>query len=162
MTCKVFPAYRTLALFALALVTGLLMQSISTPIHSNAASAHQNALHVIEHDINYTIVDNGVPGDSPGDLLIFANPIYDSSDRVAVGRDSGSCIRTIIGVAYECNWTVFLPNGQLTVEGPYYDHADSMVAIIGGTGAYSHARGQMLLHARDLAGTEYDYTYYMN
>jgi hypothetical protein len=41
-----------------------------------------------------------------------------------------------------------LPHGQITVEGPFYDNRDSLLSIIGGTGAYRDAHGQMLLHAR--------------
>jgi len=161
MTRKVLPTYRTLALFALALMVGLLAQGfVAAP--SRAASANQNPLHIIVHEINDTTVDNGAHGDSPGDLSVFANPLYDAHNSRLVGRESGSCVRTIVGTAFECNWTVFLDNGQISVEGPYYDHADSLLAVIGGTGAYSHARGQMLLHARNLAGTEYDYTFYLD
>ena len=45
------------------------------------------------------------------------------------------------------------------MQGPYYDTADSTLAIIGGTGNWSRARGQMLLHARDQQGSTYDFTF---
>ena len=38
----------------------------------------------------------------------------------------------------------------MTVEGPFYDTRDSVLAITGGTGAYANARGQMEL--KSLAG----------
>jgi hypothetical protein len=162
MTRKVFLSYPNVALFVLAFAVGLFMQGISAPARTSAASANQNVIHVIEHYTNYTTIDNGVIGDSPGDLLVFSNALFDATDHVQVGTESGSCIRTVVGVAYECNWTVFLRNGQITVEGPSYDHSDSMLAIIGGTGTYKTVRGQMLLHSRNLAGTEYDYIYYLS
>jgi hypothetical protein len=34
-----------------------------------------------------------------------------------------------------------------------------VLAITGGTGAYAEARGEMQLHARNAAGSEYDFTY---
>ena len=43
--------------------------------------------------------------------------------------------------------------GSLVVEGPFYDTADSDLAITGGTGAWATARGQMHLHARNAAGS---------
>jgi len=33
------------------------------------------------------------------------------------------------------------------------------VFVIGGTGSWSEARGQVLLHARNPQGTEYDFTF---
>ena len=65
---------------------------------------------------------------------------------------------------WECFWTVFLADGQITVEGPYYDNGnDSTLAITGGTGAYSNAQGQMLLHATgNPVGSEYDFIYHLN
>jgi hypothetical protein len=47
------------------------------------------------------------------------------------------------------------------VEGPFYDTEDSTLAIIGGTGDYAGASGQMQLKARE-GGTEYEFTYELN
>ena len=72
-------------------------------------------------------------------------------------------MRTVVGKAWECFWTVLLPGGQLTVEGPDYDNgSDSTLAITGGTGDYRDAHGQMRLHARNAKGTEYDFIYELN
>jgi allene oxide cyclase len=38
---------------------------------------------------------------------------------------------------------------------------DSTLAIIGGTGAYAKVRGTMDLHARDAAGSAYDFTFHV-
>jgi hypothetical protein len=123
-----------------------------------------NVVHVVEHAITDTVVDVGPKGDSVGDLLPFANPVFDAADKKQVGTDNGNCIRTVVGKAYECNWTTILSGGQLTVEGPYYDSGtDSMLSIIGGTGIYKNARGQMKLHARgNPLGSEYDFIFFLN
>jgi hypothetical protein len=68
---------------------------------------------------------------------------------------------TVAGTSWECAWTVSLANGQITVEGPFLDAGDSTLAITGGTGAYSKARGTMDLHARDAARSAYDFTYHV-
>ena len=68
-------------------------------------------------------------------------------------------MRTIPGKAWECFWTVFLPAGQITVEGPFFDKSDSVLAITGGTGGYDEVRGEMTLHARNAAGTAFDFIY---
>ena len=40
-----------------------------------------------------------------------------------------------------------------------YDAGDSTMAITGGTGAYSGARGEMRLHSRDAKNTSYEFIY---
>ncbi|MDE2347777.1 MAG: Allene oxide cyclase [Gammaproteobacteria bacterium] len=123
-----------------------------------AAFAGQT-LHVVEHALTDATLDLGAKGDSPGDLLTFANPVFDAANRRRVGADQGYCIRVVAGRSWECFWTLTLKTGQITVEGPFRDGVDSVLAVTGGTGAYAGARGSMKLHARDAAGTSYDFTY---
>jgi allene oxide cyclase len=97
--------------------------------------------------------------DSVGDVLAFANPVFDSSNEKQVGSDNGQCVRTAAGKAWECIWPVSLSGGQMTVEGPFYDGKDSTLAITGGSDEYEDASGQMVLHARNPEETAYDFTY---
>ena len=125
-----------------------------------AAGSHYGShFTVVEHAITDTVVDTGPAGDSLGDVLAFGNPIYDARNVIKVGSDNGSCIRTKVGAAWECSWTTLLKGGSIVVEGPYYDAADSTLAITGGTGAWATARGSMVLHARDAAGSAYDFVF---
>jgi allene oxide cyclase len=117
-------------------------------------------IHVIEHATSDTVTDTGAPGDSVGDVLTFANEVFDASDTNKVGSDQGYCIRTEAGVSWECNYTTFLPRGQIVVEGPFFDAADTMLAITGGTGAYRNARGQLELKSRN-GGTEFDFIFHV-
>ena len=114
---------------------------------SAGARAAARQITVVEHAQTDTTVDLPPKGDSAGDQLPFANPVFNKSDTRKVGRDNGNCVRTVVGKAYECSWTTVLPNGALVVDGPFYDTGDSVFAITGGTGAYSQARGTMHLHA---------------
>ena len=114
---------------------------------------------VVEHADTDAVIDNMPTGDSLGDTLAFGNPVFDEANSIDVGHDQGSCVRTEVGVAWECSWTTILDEGSLTVAGPFYDAADSTLAIIGGTGRWSGVRGEMLLHARNPQGTEYDFTF---
>jgi len=68
-------------------------------------------------------------------------------------------VRLVVGKAYECHWTLFLAGGQITVDGPFLDAGDSVLAVVGGTGAYDGARGEMKLHAKDGKGSAYEFTY---
>jgi len=112
---------------------------------------HGRTITVIEHATTDITTDTGAKGDSVGDILTFANEVFDAADATKVGTDNGYCLRTVTGAgaAYECNWTTFLDCGQITVEGPFFDAKESTLAITGGTGRYRGARGEMELHSRE-------------
>jgi hypothetical protein len=114
---------------------------------------------LVEHPVNETTVDVGAKGDSVGDLLTFANPIFDAANKVEIGSDQGYCVRVVVGKSWECIWTLILKSGQITVEGPFADSGDSTFAITGGTGKYVGAKGTLKLHPRDATPTGYDFTY---
>ena len=121
-------------------------------------SAGHVRLHLIEHPVNEHVIDLPPTGvDSQGDQFPFSNLLFDRSNSHQVGRDQGNCIRTNPNRGeWQCSWTNKLPNGDITVEGPFYDTRDSVLAIIGGTGRYRDASGQMLLHARAVG---YDFVF---
>jgi allene oxide cyclase len=159
MTRKSFFSTIAIALLAIVLTVGLNVASSTDHI---ARAASNTVIHVVEHYKN-VIVDIGPNGDSMGDLNPFSDPIYDATNKTKIGSESGSCIRTIVGKLWECNWTVFLKRGQISVEGPSYDDsANSVLAIIGGTGIYSNARGELKVHGLNKAGTLADYTFYLS
>jgi allene oxide cyclase len=114
---------------------------------------------VVERPVGETTVDLGAKGDSVGDLLVFANKVYDSANKTQVGSDQGYCVRTVVGKSWECFWTLMLKDGQITVEGPFMDAGDSLMVVTGGSGKYAGARGSMKLHPRDPTPTGYDFTY---
>jgi hypothetical protein len=114
---------------------------------------------VVERPVGETTVDLGAKGDSVGDLLVFANKVYDAGNKTQVGSDQGYCVRTVVGKSWECFWTLTLKAGQITVEGPFLDEGDSLMSVTGGTGKYAGAKGSMKLHPRDATPTGYDFTY---
>jgi allene oxide cyclase len=116
-------------------------------------------LHVVEHPVGETTVDLGAKGDSVGDLLVFANAVFDAANKTKVGTDQGYCVRTIVGKSWECFWTLTLQAGQITVEGPFFDSGDSVMVVTGGSGKYAGAKGSMKLHPRDPTPTAYDFIY---
>ncbi len=122
-----------------------------------------STVHVIEHAVTDTVVHSGGTGhDHTGDTLTFHNQVFDSKDKRRVGHDQGFCVRiSPTEGTYECMWTTFLAHGQLTVEGPFYDKKNSVLAITGGTGAYRSARGEMTLLSRN-AGKEYDFIFHIS
>jgi len=133
---------------------------ISAATTNDRGLAKPISLTVVEHAVTDLVVDTGPAGDSLGDILSFGNPIFDAANANEIGRDQGYCVRTNVGLSWECNWTVILNDGSLVVEGPFYDDLrDSHLAITGGSGVFNNVRGEMTLHARNAAGTEFDFIY---
>jgi allene oxide cyclase len=138
-------------------VTLLLAGALALTVPLAALGAER--LQLVEHADTDTVVDLGAKGDSVGDLLTFANPVYDAANKTKVGTDQGYCVRVSAGKSWECFWTLVLKEGQITVEGPFYDSGDSVMVVTGGTGKYAGAKGEMKLHARDAKGSAYDFAY---
>ena len=88
------------------------------------------------------VVDVGEPGDSPGDILVFDQPLLDQNSK-HIGNNSGVCVRTRIGHSFQCQWTLSMKNGTIQVAGREFDRGTSDIAIVGGTGDYSGIRGHM-------------------
>jgi allene oxide cyclase len=122
---------------------------------------HGKVVHVIEHATTDVVTNQGDgAGDVVGDILTFTNDVFDRANSSKVGSDQGYCVRMSVGVSWECVWTTILSRGQLTVEGPFYDTRDSVLAITGGTGKYANARGSMELKSR-AGGTEFDFIFHL-
>jgi allene oxide cyclase len=124
-----------------------------------AGAASAGEFVVVERAVSDKTVDLGIQGDSVGDLLVFANPVYDAANKTQLGTDQGYCVRVAVGKSWECFWTLILKDGQVTSEGPFYDTGDSIMAVTGGTGKYAGATGALKLHARDAQGSSYDFKY---
>jgi len=88
------------------------------------------------------VVDLGEPGDSTGDLLTFDQPLLNAAGET-IGTNSGFCVRTRVGHSYQCQWTLTLPDGTIQVAGREFDEGASMIPIVGGTGDYAGAAGEM-------------------
>jgi hypothetical protein len=143
---------------AAVLAAAILTFAVVNATAGSSRSREGGTIHVIEHATS-DAVTNGTAGDSAGNILTFANDVFDASNTKKVGTDQGYCVRIEVGKSWECNWTTFLPGGQITVEGPFLDTGDSTVAITGGTGAYRNVRGSMQLKYRNPAGTEFDFVF---
>ena len=93
------------------------------------------------------MIDIGEPGDSIGDILIFDQPLLDKNKN-KIGNNSGTCIRTLVGFSFQCQWTLTFGStiknsGSIVVAGREFDKGTSTVSIIGGTGKYSGIVGEM-------------------
>ncbi len=145
-----------LALLAASAILVLVVSASAGPGDHHAG----RTIAVVEHATT-DAVTNGTAGDDVGNILTFANEVFNSADTQQVGTSQGSCLRLVVGESWECSWTTFLPKGQITVQGPFYDTGDSVLAITGGTGAYRNARGEMELKFHNPAGTKFDFVFHV-
>jgi hypothetical protein len=112
-------------------------------------AAADATLTLFEHDTQQTMVDLGDPGPGPGDEFLFAGDVFDHAGGANMGRVAGKCT-TLSGDATNgdafCQGTFVLEGGQLAIQGlndggMFTDGQPGAVAIVGGTGIYTNARG---------------------
>ena len=151
-----------LAAVALAFAAWLATSSVGDANGAKARISSGTTVRVTEHAVTDTTVQSGGTGDKTGNLLTFHNDVFNARDTKRVGADQGFCARiSPADGSWACTWTTFLGHGQITVEGPYYDTHNSVLAITGGTGAYQNARGDMTLSSR-AGGKEYGFTFHLS
>jgi Allene oxide cyclase len=148
---------KALSIAAVAIVVVLVAGYVAQAgtVHRRRATE----IHVVERATTDLVIDAGATGDSSGDLLTFANDLFDEANVDKVGRDQGDCIRinTIEG-SWECRWINFLKGGAITVEGPFFDTHDSVLVITGGRGKYKGAGGSLKVKALS-DGSGYDFIF---
>jgi hypothetical protein len=125
------------------LMTALTVLAATQLLDFSSAHAKQDRTLITFADARSGIaspVDLGAPGDSPGDMFVFDQPLLNEA-REPIGSNSGYCIRTLPGQFSECQWTLTLADGSITVAGREAEQGTSLVPIIGGTGVYQGVRG---------------------
>ena len=109
-------------------------------IAAGPAAADPQETKVTEHATTDAVTDIGAKGDGVGDILTFANEVFDADDKNKIGTDQGICFRTVPGKT----WDAQPGKGQVW---PFNHTGDSVFAITGGTSDYAGAQGDMLLSA---------------
>lgn len=89
------------------------------------------------------LVDNGERGDSPGDTIFFQELLYDRArGPKAVGHSEIMCA-FVADDAGRCSATFYLPEGKIEAGGAIHFRRSFRVPVLGGTGAYAGARGEL-------------------
>jgi hypothetical protein len=90
-----------------------------------------------------TPVDLGARGPSQGDIFVFDQPLLDEQHKV-IGNNGGFCITVRPGVFSQCQWTLQLADGTITVGGQEAASGSSTLPVIGTTGAYQQYTGVLV------------------
>lgn len=88
-----------------------------------------------------TVVDLGTKGDSPGDITTWNEPILDKAQK-SIGTSNGFCIRTVAGKLSQCQWTLTMREGTISLASSESQSGTSPASVIGGTGLYLGASGE--------------------
>jgi len=70
-------------------------------------------------------------------------------------------MRIVVGKSWECSWTTYLKAGSISVQGPFLDTGNSVLAVTGGTGAYAGVDGTMNLKYHNKKGTAFDFIFHL-
>jgi hypothetical protein len=93
--------------------------------------------------VDYTRIDVGTRGSSPGDMEITRYKLYNKGVRERpIGRAQLVCVN--IGQNFrQCSGTYLLPAGKLIVSGSLQYRGLYDLAVTGGTGLYNNVRGTL-------------------
>jgi allene oxide cyclase len=93
-------------------------------------------------------IDVGPQGDSLGDMVVFTNYLYDAGNVRQLGTAEGFCLRQTVGKTWYCSWISKFENGQIATSGLVPEAGETIIPIVGGTGGYVNARGELHFHMR--------------
>jgi hypothetical protein len=133
-----------------AALTTALFTSWAVGLAPTAVAEEVTTLSFFEHDTQQTSLDLGSRGTGPGDQFLFAGDVFDRPGGTLLGHTAGQCT-TLSGNATTgdvvCVGTFALAGGQIAVQGladrgALFERGEAVpLAIVGGTGTYSNARG---------------------
>jgi hypothetical protein len=112
----------------------------------NTRKATVHTLHLIQTNAAvFTSVDVGVKGFSPGDYVVITGPLVNANTHRRAGTSSVVCtvLKTTKSFPSQCVGTARLHHGNVTFQGIFLSlpGTRNQLAVTGGTGRYSLARG---------------------
>jgi hypothetical protein len=98
---------------------------------------------ITDVQVQYTRVDVGPRGPSPGDIEVTRYKLYNKGVRVKpIGRAQLVCTNVAQNFR-QCSGTYLLPAGKMTVGGALQYRGLYDLAVTGGTGVYTNVHGTL-------------------
>jgi hypothetical protein len=111
-----------------------------------AAGTEEQTLRLIFFPTDFAEIDNGDPGPSLGDDVVFSGNVR--QDGARVGRVGVICTFVLVTEKREeaqCPTTTTLPGGQITTQGVIVDRSVNFtLPITGGSGEFEGAEGELV------------------
>jgi hypothetical protein len=138
---------RSIPLALVTLVAGVALGSVALASASSTAVPRTMTLVAVDTKSGDHYVDLGAKGESIGDTIIFTELLRDPSRaNKIVGHNEILCI-TVSRIAARCHGTLFLPGGRIEAAGTVRFRKTFRVPIVGGTGSYAAAAGELVITA---------------
>jgi hypothetical protein len=115
-----------------------LAAAATDPATTEATPAGATRLVVIAREVDFTVIDVGPQGDSPGDQILFTDNLFDQTGR-RIGRDQARCVLMFRDDLLCDASFIIAGKGQLIIHGA----SRATFAVTGGTGDFNKARGQV-------------------
>jgi hypothetical protein len=133
---------RSLATAFPALCAALLFPASAAP---STMLKGPGIIRITSRETRFTRVDTGAAGRTPGDMEISRLLLYNTRIRQRpIGHGQLVCVYT--GDNFRnCDGTFVLPAGKLVVSGGLIYRSLYDLAVTGGTGLYSNARGTLIV-----------------
>ena len=130
---------RAFPMLAAGAVVGMIIASMSI---ASAQTDGSETITVVAKTVKFKPVDLGATGESPGDLVVIKNRLWDQAQQTQVGANWINCTQSFGPVAV-CTAAVQINGrGQLTGTGKVPLNAESFdFPITGGTGDFANVTG---------------------
>jgi hypothetical protein len=125
-----------------ALVTGAL--AVRASAQSATPAPNEATLVLVEHGDDISLIDQGDPGPSVGDLTVWGpNPLYSADNASDTGATTqGTCVTLHNVETCLANETIIFPDGStLQIQGVELADGSSLRTVVGGSGRYLGATG---------------------
>ena len=124
------------------------------PHRQSQPTGHVTVLRFKDVQGEHSSLDLGAPGDTPGDVLFFDNPLRNWSETKAVGRFTSRCTQ-VTDAAYHCQGTLLLEHGtiELATTTDFSGEDGIVAAVVGGTRGRSGANGEVRITPTSTPGT---------
>lgn len=136
-------------LWAVALVAGILL---ATTFAGNASALKRPmTLRLTFTVTRHAYVDVGAKGSSVGDVDVLSGPLFGAGRTKPLGHLEATLTTTdITGTppsqhpeSFNTTITAYLPQGKIIFGGAQHERPTTTFAILGGTGDYANARGEV-------------------